>query len=102
MARAIDPQSALDVWSRFRRGEQGVFTRQIYTPEGESTFEEIARRLQSDQGFRSMAERYLSDFERMLREAGDRDPSGRLADGQIVGDMGRVYLLFAHAIGRLG
>ncbi len=102
MARAIDPQSALDVWSRFRRGEQGVFTRRIYTPEGESTFEEIARRLQSDQGFRSMAERYLSDFERMLREAGERDPSGRLADGQIVGDMGRVYLLFAHAIGRLG
>ena len=46
--------------------------------------------------------RYLADFERIITESDQRDPSGRLSHGQLVSDTGRVYLFLAHASGRLG
>ena len=49
-----------------------------------------------------MAERYLADFERLLRDAEQKDPTGRTAQGHLTAETGRVYLLFAHASGRLG
>jgi hypothetical protein len=101
MAQAIDAATAAEIWSRRRSGETGLFTRQIYTRSGLQTYEEIIRRLDTDKGFRSMAERYLADFERLLREADSRDPTGRMATAQVAGEMGRVFLLFGHAIGRL-
>ena len=45
-------------------------------------------------------QRYLSDFERIIKEADARDPSGRLAHTHLVSDTGRVYLFLAHAAGR--
>ena len=43
----------------------------------------------------------LVDFERLLVEAEQKDPSGRTAQSYIVSDSGRVYLFLAHASGRL-
>ena len=45
--------------------------------------------------------RYLMEFEGLLRQAESRDPSGQLVQGQLVSEMGRAYLLLAHASGRL-
>lgn len=102
IAQALDPDTAAAVWQRYRSGERGLFTRQLYTIEGQTTFDEISRRMAQDAGFRAMAERYLADFERLLREADQKDPSGRLVQNHLVAETGRVYLLLAHASGRLG
>lgn len=102
IAQAIDASTAANAWSRYRNGERGVFTRQIYTRQGQLTFDEITRKLRTDTGFRAMADRYLADFERLLREADQKDPTGRTAQGHLTAETGRVYLLFAHASGRLG
>ncbi|MFO1171107.1 MAG: hypothetical protein U1E49_09070 [Hyphomicrobiaceae bacterium] len=102
IAQAIDASAAANAWSRYRNGERGVFTRQIYTRQGQLTFDEITRKLRTDTGFRAMADRYLADFERLLREADQKDPTGRTAQGHLTAETGRVYLLFAHASGRLG
>lgn len=102
IAQALDPDTAAAVWQRYRSGERGLFTRQLYTLEGQSTFDEISRRIHQDPGFRGMSERYLADFERLLREADMKDPSGRLVQNHLVAETGRVYLLLAHASGRLG
>ena len=102
IAEAIDASAAANAWSRYRSGERGVFTRQIYTRQGQLTFDEITRKLRTEQGFRSMAERYLADFERHLRDADLKDPTGRAAQAHLAAETGRVYLLFAHASGRLG
>jgi hypothetical protein len=45
--------------------------------------------------------RYLSDFERIIKDAEVRDPSGRTAQNHLVSDTGRVYLFLAHAAGRI-
>jgi hypothetical protein len=101
MARVLDAATAANIWHRYRNGERGLFNRQLYTREGQITFDEITRRYRSDASFKAMAERYIADFERLLREAEQKDGSGRLVQNHLVAETGRVYLLLAHASGRL-
>jgi outer membrane murein-binding lipoprotein Lpp len=101
IARALDPQTAAAIWARFRNGQRGIMVRSIYTAEGRTTFDEVVRRFQIDGEFRAMVERFLTDFERHLRETEVRDPSGQTVQSQLVSNSGRVYLFLAHASGRL-
>ena len=99
--RALDQTTASAIWSRFRAGQRGVMVRSIYTVEGRGLFDDVQRRYASDQAFRQAADRYQHDFQRAIREAEQRDPSGRMAQGYIVSDQGRAYLFLAHASGHL-
>ena len=101
IAGALDAGTAAQLWDRFRAGQRGFLGPQIYTPGGQSAFQDAERRYQSDQGFRTAVNSYLADFESMLREAEQRDPAGQLARNHLVSEMGRVYLVLAHASGRL-
>ena len=75
--------------------------RSIYPAAGRETFDEVSRRYTSDPNFRNTVDRYLADFERILRDIEQKDPSGRSAQGYAVSETGRVYLFLAHASGRL-
>jgi hypothetical protein len=101
LARAIDQRTASDVWYRFRSGDRGALGRHIYSLDGQATFDEIARRYDRDADFRGTVDRYISDFERLLGEAEASDPDGRMLQNYLVSETGRVYLLLAHASGRL-
>ena len=59
------------------------------------------RRAKVDHDLENTIGRYLADFERILKDAETRDPSGRMLHQQLVSDTGRVYLFLAHATGRL-
>jgi hypothetical protein len=65
------------------------------------TFDEVQRRFATDMEFRGMVERFLVDFERVLRDAESRDATGHLLQGHLVSSSGRIYLFLAHASGRL-
>jgi hypothetical protein len=69
--------------------------------DGQATFDEISRRNDRDGDFRSTVDRYIGDFERLLREAEQNDPEGRVMQNYMTSETGRVYLLLAHASGRL-
>ena len=101
LARAIDQRTASDVWYRFRSGDRGALGRHIYSLDGQATFDEIARRYDRDADFRVTVDRYIGDFERLLGEAEASDPDGRMLQNYLVSETGRVYLLLAHASGRL-
>jgi hypothetical protein len=101
IARAIDPRTASEVWQRFRTGERGVLGRHLYSSEGQATFDQISRRYDRDGEFRSTVDRYMGDFERLLGEAEQTDPDGRTMQTYLTSETGRVYLLLAHASGRL-
>ncbi len=102
IATAIDPMTAATAWARHRIGERGVITRAIYSPSGQQTFDQIAARLRIDSDFRNMADRYIADFERVLSQAEQRDPTGQALLSQMQTETGRVFLLLAHASGRVG
>ncbi len=101
IARALDAPTADALWSRLRAGQRGIMVRSIYSPEGRVAFDEISRRAKVDHDLENTIGRYLADFERILKDAETRDPSGRMLHQQLVSDTGRVYLFLAHATGRL-
>ena len=65
-------------------------------------FDDVSHRCRNDGELSRAVSRYLADFERIVSESDQRDPTGRLSHGQLVSDTGRVYLFLAHASGRLG
>lgn len=101
IARSLDATTAAAIWSRFRTGQRGIMVRSIYSNEGRSIFDDVQRRYRSHAAFKGTVDRYLLDFEHVLREADQQDGSGRLTQSYVVSDGGRVYLFLAHAAGRL-
>ena len=101
IARAIDPATASAIWVRIRAGQRNVLVRSIYAPEARTLFDQISARMRMDGDLEQSIFRYLSDFERIIKDAEARDPSGRTAQNHLVSDTGRVYLFLAHAAGRI-
>ncbi len=101
MARGLDPTTAAAIWSRFRAGQRGIMVRSIYTAEGRTAFDDITERYKTNMDLRRTVDRFLTNFESMIRDLEQKFPSGRTVHDHLVSDAGRVYLLLAHASGRL-
>jgi hypothetical protein len=101
IAKSLDATTAAAIWSRFRTGQRGIMVRSIYSNEGRTIFDEVQRRCRSEAAFKATVDRYLHDFEHVLREADQQDPSGRITQSYVVSEGGRVYLFLAHAAGQL-
>jgi hypothetical protein len=101
IARALDATTASAIWSRFRAGQRGIMVRSIYTNEGRSLFDETSARYRQDMDFRRTVDRFLVDFEWLVRDLEQKDPSGRSVHNHLISDSGRVYLFLAHASNRL-
>jgi ABC-type transporter Mla subunit MlaD len=101
IARALDPTTASAIWSRFRAGQRGIMVRSIYTNDGRGLFDDISSRYKTDVDFRRVVDRFLVDFEWMIRDIEQKDPAGRSVHNHLISDSGRVYLFLAHASGRL-
>src|SRR5690606_38975694 len=68
IARMIDHEAAADLWDRYKRGERNVFTRRLYTLQGQKAFDEIRRKYRADREFKLTVDRYIGEFERLLDE----------------------------------
>jgi hypothetical protein len=101
IAHAMDAATASAIWGRFRAGQRGIMVRSIYSVDGQTAFDEVSRRYRADAELQRTINRYLEDFERVMRETELQDPSGRLLHSHLVSDSGRVYLFLAHASGYL-
>ena len=102
IARQIDHEASIDLWERYQRGERNVFTRRLYTLQGQQTFDEIRRKYGSDAEFRRAVDRYVDDFEQLLSEVSESDRDNIMAQTYLTSDTGKVYTMLAHAAGRLG
>jgi hypothetical protein len=100
IARMIDHDAAAELWDRYKRGERNVFTRKLYTMQGQRTFEEIRRKYRSDRDFMGTVDRYISEFERLLDEVSRDDRGQVVARTYLTSETGKVYTMLAHAAGR--
>jgi hypothetical protein len=100
IAKMIDHDAAVELWDRYRRGEHNVFSRRLYTIDGQQTFDDIRRKYRRETDFKQTVDRYVDEFERLLAEAtrDDRDPT--LARSYLTSETGKVYTMLAHASGR--
>ena len=101
IARAIDHETATKLWQQYRRGERDIFTRRLYTLNGQRTFDTIKGRYGSDAAFRASVDRYIDDFERLLADVSRNDRDGLMTQTYLTSDTGKVYTMLAHANGRL-
>jgi hypothetical protein len=100
IARMIDHDAAADLWDRYKRGERNVFTRKLYTMQGQKAFEEIRRKYRGDRDFMRTVDRYISEFERLLEEVSRDDRGQVVARTYLTSETGKVYTMLAHAAGR--
>ncbi|MBX9776169.1 MAG: hypothetical protein K2Y71_17455, partial [Xanthobacteraceae bacterium] len=100
IARMIDHDAAAELWDRYKRGERNVFTRKLYTMQGQRAFEEIRRKYRGDRDFMQTVDRYIAEFERLLDEVSRDDRGQVVARTYLTSETGKVYTMLAHAAGR--
>jgi hypothetical protein len=100
IARMIDHDAAADLWDRYKRGERNVFTRRLYTLQGQKAFDEIRRKYRADREFKQTVDRYIGEFERLLEEVSRDDRGQVVARTYLTSETGKVYTMLAHAAGR--
>ena len=100
IARMIDHDAAADLWDRYKRGERNVFTRRLYTLQGQQAFDEIRKRYRSDPEFKQTVDCYINEFERLLDEVAHDDRGQVVARTYLTSETGKVYTMLAHAAGR--
>jgi hypothetical protein len=101
IARMIDHDAAAELWDRYNRGERNVFTRKLYTLQGQKAFEEIRRRYRGDREFKTTVDRYIGEFERLLDEVSRDDRGQVVVRTYLTSETGKVYTMLAHAAGRI-
>jgi hypothetical protein len=88
-------------WAAYLKGDRGVFTRRAVRLLDTSEAREISRHYEEEPEFRDQVNRYIHDFEAMLRPIlADRE-GGPLGITLLSSDMGKLYVALAQAIERL-
>ncbi len=100
LARALDNEAPADLWNRYKSGERNVFTRRLYNIRGQRTFDDIRRKYMNESEFRNAVDRYVDEFEVMIKDIEDGDRDNMLTQTYMTSDTGKVYLMLAHASGR--
>ncbi len=100
IARMIDHDAVADLWDRYKRGERNVFTRRLYTLQGQQAFDEIRKKYRADREFKLTVDRYIGEFEHLLDEVARDDRGQMVARTYLTSETGKVYTMLAHAAGR--
>lgn len=88
-------------WSAYLKGDRGVFTRRAVKLLDAGESREIAIHYDNDADFQSHVNRYIHDFEAMLRIILSARDGNALGVAILSSDMGKLYVALAQAIERL-
>ncbi len=103
---AIDVQKILSddvdekAWGAYLKGNRGVFTRRAVKLIGGTETRAIAAHYDSDPEFQQSVNRYVHDFEAMLRRVLAERDGGMMAVTLMSADMGKLYAALAQSIER--
>ena len=59
------------------------------------------RKYDNDSTFRTSVDRYVNDFEKLLRDIAKNDRDNIMTQTYLSSDTGKVYTMLAHAAGKL-
>ncbi len=103
---SIDVQKILSdevddkAWSSYLKGNRGVFTRRAVRLIGGTETRAIAAQYEADPEFQASVNRYVHDFEAMLRRILAERDGGMIAVTLMSSDMGKLYAALGQAIDR--
>lgn len=88
-------------WASYLRGDRGIFTRRAVRLLDSQEARSVAEIYEGDADFRETVNRYIHDFEAMLRSVLSTRDGNALAVTILSSDMGKLYVALAQAIERL-
>ena len=88
-------------WAAYLRGDRGVFTRRAVKLLDAGEVREIGRHYDAEPEFREQVNRYIHDFEAMLRNILATRDGTPLSVTLLSSDTGKLYVALAQAIERL-
>ncbi len=88
-------------WAAYLKGDRGVFTRRAVKLLDANEARDIAAHYDADADFREHVNRYIHDFEAMLRVILSARDGNALGVAILSSDMGKLYVALAQAIERL-
>jgi len=104
---SIDVQKILSdevdekAWNNYLKGNRGVFTRRAVRLLAGTETKAIAAQYDGDPEFQAAVNRYVHDFEAMLRRVLAERDGGMIAVTLLSSDMGKLYAALAQTIKRL-
>src|SRR5690606_6862250 len=101
IAKALSTEVTDTAWASYLRGDRGIFTRRAVRLLDRQEAREIATLYEGEAEFREHVNRYIHDFEAMLRTMLSTRDGHALAVTMLSSDMGKLYVALAQAIDRL-
>ncbi|MCS5143790.1 hypothetical protein, partial [Klebsiella pneumoniae] len=101
ITKAFAPEVSDNAWAAYLKGDRGVFTRRAVRVLEPGDARDIARLYDDDARFRESVNRYIHDFEGMLRTILAQRDGSPLSVTLLSSDMGKLYVALAQAIERL-
>ena len=87
-------------WAAYLKGDRGVFTRRAARLIGGTEAKALTAHYETDREFHDSVNRYVHDFEAMLRRVHAERDGGLMAVTLMSSDMGKLYVALAQATGR--
>lgn len=101
ITKAFDNEVADTAWASYLRGDRGIFTRRAVRLLDNQQAREVADIYRADTDFRETVNRYIHDFEAMLRSVLSTRDGHALGVTLLSSDPGKLYVALAQAIDRL-
>jgi hypothetical protein len=101
LVESIDGKLPADLERRFDHGEQHVYTHRLYQGRGKKMLELLTDRYQTERLIRGRIDAFARLFERLLDTVADTAQGEQLVDACLASESGKLYLMLAHASGRL-
>ena len=101
VSRILATDVADDSWAAYLRGDRGVFTRRAVRLLDTADARTITAHYHDDRDFHDQVNRYVHDFEGMLRRILASRDGTLLSVTLLSSDMGKLYVALAQAIERL-
>jgi hypothetical protein len=101
IAKALDADVGETAWAAYLRGERGIFTRRAVKLLDNAEAKSVLGAYEADPHFAAEVNRYIHDFEALLRQLLSTRDGHALGVTLLSSDVGKLYVALAQAIERL-
>lgn len=101
IAQRLSADVSETAWASYLRGDRGIFTRRAVTLLDSADVKAVQQHYNGDAEFRGHVNRYIHDFEGMLRQLLSTRDGNALGVTLLSSDMGKLYVALAQGIERL-
>ena len=101
ITRILSADVSESAWASYLRGERGIFTRRAVSLLDTADARAVQQHYETDEEFRAHVNRYIHDFESMLRQLLSTRDGNALGVTLLSSDMGKLYVALAQGIERL-